>query len=227
VTVLGGVPTGWRTLDAESSVDSQWATVYRSLDIISPWAGGAILDNRVADAFMNQRIVPDIAETRRLGIEYMSVVFPGVSWHNGAGRTSNAPLNQIPRRCGDFYQHQVDNALKAGAGMLYTAMFDEVSETAIFKLAAHKDQEPVGIDLFALDADGCNNTTSDMYLRAAGGKGRATSKIMSVLNMFRSKLPGRGTCSRRTTETQAPADATYPPARRTTAHMELLAMLPS
>jgi hypothetical protein len=173
-TVLGGVPTSWRNLGADgrwpdSRSEPEWAAVYRSFDIISPWAAGRFRDDRGADDFARLRMIPDIAETRRLGIDYMPVVFPGFSWHHGTGRATNSPLNAIPRRCGAFYRHQISNVLKAGANMLYTAMFDEINEgTAIFKLVAHQDQVPVGTPLLALDADGCRSATSDMYLRLAG-----------------------------------------------------------
>jgi hypothetical protein len=179
-TVLGGVPASWRNLGSDgryrdSSIEPQWAAVYRSLDVISPWSVGRFSDDKGADDFARGRLVPDVAETRRLGIEYMPVVFPGFSWAHGAGRESKSPLNVMPRRCGGFYQRQIDNAIKAGAQMLYTAMFDEINEgTAIFKLAADPSQEPLGTDLFALDADGCGSASSDMYLRLAG---RATGAL--------------------------------------------------
>jgi hypothetical protein len=178
-TVLGGVPASWRDLGSDghypdSRSEPQWAAAYHSLDVISPWSVGRFSDNEGADSYSRQRLVPDIAETRRLGIEYMPVVFPGFSWHHGA---SNSSLNVIPRHCGAFYQHQIDNAIKAGAQMLYTAMFDEINEgTAIFKLAVDPSHEPTGTDLFALDADGCRSPTSDMYLRLAGEATRALKK---------------------------------------------------
>ena len=181
--VLGGVPASWRNLGsdghyADSRTEPQWAAVYRSLDVISPWAAGRFRDDNGADAFARQLLIPDIAETGRLGIEYMPVVFPGFSWHHGAGWASNSPLNLIPRRCGAFYQREIDNAVKAGAQMLYTAMFDEINEgTAIFKLADDPNQEPVGTDFFALDADGCRTATSDMYLHLAGEATRELPKV--------------------------------------------------
>jgi S-methylmethionine-dependent homocysteine/selenocysteine methylase len=102
------------------------------------------------------------------------VVFPGFSWAHGTGRESKSPLNVMPRRCAAFYQRQIENAIKARAQMLYTAMFDEINEgTAIFKLAADPSQEPVGTDLLSLDAHGCRTATSDMYLRLAGQATRA------------------------------------------------------
>ena len=104
-TVLGGVPASWRNLGsdrqyADSRTEPQWAAVYRSLDVISPWTVGRFSGNNGADSFARLRLVPDIAETRLLGIEYMPVVFPGFSWHHGAGRESKSPLNVVPRRCG-------------------------------------------------------------------------------------------------------------------------------
>jgi hypothetical protein len=170
-TVLGGVPASWGNLGRDgqypdSRTAPEWAAVYRSLDVISPWAVGRFRDDEGADSYARRRLIPDIGETSRLGIEYMPVVFPGFSWHHSA---SKSPLNLIPRRCGAFYQQQIDNAIKAGARMLYTAMFDEINEgTAIFKLVVDPSQEPVGTDLLALDVDGCRSGTSDMYLRLAG-----------------------------------------------------------
>ena len=89
--------------------------MYRSLDVISPWATGRFRDDNGADAFARQRLTPDIAETGRLGIEYMPVVFLGFSWRHGAGWATSSPLNLTPRRCGAFYQREIDNAVKAGA----------------------------------------------------------------------------------------------------------------
>jgi hypothetical protein len=180
--VLGGVPTSWRNLGSDghypdSRPEPQWAVVYRSLDVISPWSVGRFGDDQGADAFARLRVVPDAVEAGRLGIEYMPVVFPGFSWAHGAGRERKSPLNVMPRRCGAFYQRQIDNAIKAGAQMLYTAMFDEINEgTAIFKLAAEGDQKPTGTDLLALNADGCRAAGSDIYLRVAGEATRALRK---------------------------------------------------
>ncbi len=182
-TVLGGVPAAWRNLGSDgyypdSRTDPQWAAVYRSLDVISPWAVGRFRDDNGADTFARQRLIPDIAETRQLGIEYMPVVFPGFSWHHGAGWASKSPLDLIPRRCSAFYQRQIDNAIKAGTQMLYTAMFDEINEgTAIFKLAIDPSQKPLGTDLLLLGADGCRTATSDMYLHLAGQASRALAKV--------------------------------------------------
>jgi hypothetical protein len=61
-------------------------------------------------------------------------MFPGYSRRHGALPEKNLRLNSSPRRCGALYQRQVQIAVKAGAQMLYTAMFDEINEgTAIFK----------------------------------------------------------------------------------------------
>jgi len=168
-TLVGGVPARWRTLRVDSLRDPRWARVYRAFDVISPWTVGRFADDRTTDRFYAKEVARDLIDARRAGIEYMPVVFPGFSWRHGAGWASKSPLNQIPRHCGVFYQRQIDNAIKAGAQMLYTAMFDEINEgTAIFKLAVDPSQEPVGTDLFALDADGCRTANSDMYLHLAG-----------------------------------------------------------
>jgi hypothetical protein len=104
----------------------------------------------------------------------MAVAFPGFSWHNGNGRAMNSPLDVFPRRCGNFYKHQIDSIQKAGVDMLYTAMFDEANEgTAIFKMAVHPGELPAGIGIVPLDYEACEIATDDMYLRLAGQATRA------------------------------------------------------
>lgn len=162
--IIAGVPAYWRTLGQDSRKEPEWAKVYRSVDVISPWTVGRFKNETEFDEFDKTQIKPDIAETKRLGIDYMPVVFPGFSWHNVNG----GPLNAIPRECGGFYKHQVEGVAKAGARMLYTAMFDEVNEgTAIFKVVAVPGQLPSDMPLLALDNSNCH-VHSDWYLKLVG-----------------------------------------------------------
>lgn len=165
VTLVGGVPSRWRTLGSDALEDPEWAAVYRSFDVLSPWTVGRFRDQAGADRFYEEVIAEDLAETRRLGIEYLPVIFPGFSWHHLKGQ---APLNEIPRRGGRFYWRQVGNASRLGCTMLYGAMFDEVDEgTAMFKLTANAQTAPVEPRFLTLDADG-EAVPSDWYLRLAG-----------------------------------------------------------
>lgn len=181
VTVLGGVPTGWRTLNDDSKTDAAWAEIYRSFDVVSPWAVGRFADDAGADNFAKEHIAPDLAELEPLQVDYMPVVFPGFSWHN----LNAGPLNQIPRRGGAFYWHQVYNAVKAGSNMLYGAMFDEVDEgTAFFKIVSQSSQLPAQGTFLALDADG-QTLPSDWYLTLAG---KATQTLRGEMPLS-SSLP--------------------------------------
>jgi hypothetical protein len=164
VTLLGGVPAGWRTLSRDAQRDPAWAAVYRSFDILSPWTVGRFRDTTGIDRFYADQVAKDLIETRSAGIEYMPVLFPGFSWHN-MNRT--APFNPIPRQGGRFYWRQVERALRAGSTMLYGAMFDEVDEgTAMFKIAASKRETPIDVPVVTMDADG-EPLPSDWYLRLA------------------------------------------------------------
>jgi hypothetical protein len=165
-TVVGGVPTFWRTLSGDSQSDPAWADVYLSLDVLSPWAVGRYADQSGADAFRAQQIEPDLAVLEAVGVDYMPVIFPGFSWAN---ITKNpGMINQIPRDGGRFYWRQVYNVADAGVNMLFTAMFDEVDEgTAMFKLASKASERPVQGDFLTLDADG-ETLPSDWYLDLAG-----------------------------------------------------------
>ena len=175
-SIMGGVPEGWRTGTNSAHSGAAWANVYRSLDIISPWAVGRFADNAGADRFNQNFIVPDLLETKRLGIEYMPVIFPGFSWRN----LKNATANEIPRNGGRFYWNQVYNAASSGATMMKTAMFDEVDEaTAIFKISQSNASAPVEFPMVNLDADG-EALPSDWYLRLTGAATKVLKKKIEL-----------------------------------------------
>ncbi len=170
VTLLGGVPTHWRTLSGDSQSDPAWAAVYRSFDVISPWSVGRYRDEAGADRFAQDLIRPDLEEARRAGAEYMPVVWPGFSWNN---LQPTSPLNAVPRHGGRYYWRQVYNALEAGCTTIYGAMFDEVDEgTAMFKMAPTRAELPTQVPMVPLDADG-ELLPSDWYLRLAGEADKA------------------------------------------------------
>lgn len=165
VTLMGGVPTAWRTLGFDSKKETEWGSIYRSFDVISPWAVGRYGDEGGADGFRDAWIVPDLKETTARGIDYMPVIFPGFSWRN---LKKDSQLNAMPRQGGRFYWRQAFNAVNAKCTMLYGAMFDEVDEgTAMFKTAPTKAQIPVQGSWVTLDIDGYA-LPSDWYLRLAG-----------------------------------------------------------
>jgi hypothetical protein len=159
-TVIGGVPTYWRTLSGDSYEDAVWRDIYLQLDVISPWTVGRYSTFLEVDSHKEDTLIPDLAETSAVGVDYMPVIWPGFSWHN---LYQNYPLNQIPRENGEFIWRQAYNAVKSGSEMLYIAMFDEVDEgTAMFKLATSA-QLPIGAELLPVDGD--ESMRSDHYLR--------------------------------------------------------------
>jgi len=165
VTYMGGVPSRWRTLTADAQRDPAWAEVYAQMDIIQPWTVGRYRDLDGADRWQREILIPDLERTRELGRLYMPVVFPGFSWANLKRDTKP---NAIPRQGGRFLWRQAVNARRAGASMLKIAMFDEVNEgTAIFKIAARRQDAPEQGYWLTLDADG-ESLPSDWYLRLAG-----------------------------------------------------------
>ncbi|RBP18320.1 hypothetical protein DFR50_101264 [Roseiarcus fermentans] len=174
LTLIGAGPAGWRTGTRDVKGGREWDPVYRAFDIINPWTVGRYRDAASFEAFLKENIEPDLAETKRLGIDYMPVIYPGTSQQNlfaSAGRRPadrQAQLyNMVPRDCGRFLWMQAARDRQAGATMLYAAMFDEVDEgTALFKLAQPED-DPQGVQMLSIDADGCK-LPSDWYLRVSG-----------------------------------------------------------
>ncbi len=161
--VLLGVPTGWRTLDADSAKDEALHRVVKKADIISPWTVGRYRTLEGVAEHARLRWKEDLQLCRANGKEYLPVAFPGFSWHNLRPRS---PLDQIPRLTGRFLWKQYVEAKRAGATMLYQAMFDEMDEgTAVFKCT---DDPPVGKSPFL----GLEGLPSDHYLWLTGQGGR-------------------------------------------------------
>ena len=181
LTVMGGLPTYWRTLNNDAQSDPAWAAVFRSFDIISPWSVGRYGDIAGADNFRQNLILPDMAEAAANGREYMPVIFPGFSWFNLNG----GPLNQIPRNGGTFYWRQAYNAKLSGCTMIYGAMFDEVDEgTAMYKLAPTTNEIPAQGSWVPLNIDGIS-LPSDWYLRLAN----EASKMLRGDSPLQSTIP--------------------------------------
>lgn len=169
-TVLGGVPTHWRTLTADSRSDQKWAQVYRSFDLISPWTVGRYSTIEGATQFAQSTLSADIAEAKKFGIDYLPVVFPGFSWKN---LFRDAPFNSIPRQGGRFWWNQFFQFSKQGATMFYGAMFDEIDEgTAMYKVAPHLLDAPTTGRFLTLNQDG-ETLPSDWYLQIAGSATQA------------------------------------------------------
>jgi hypothetical protein len=163
-TVMGGVPTHWRTGTGDSQPG--FYEVYTRFDVVSPWSVGRYGDDNGVDAFNTNQIQPDLAVLTPLGIDYLPVVWPGFSWANL--RQDPGLFNQIPRRGGRFFWRQIAAAVSSGANMLYVAMFDEVDEgTAIYKAAVSAAELPTTGQFLHLSQDG-EAIPRDLYLRWAG-----------------------------------------------------------
>ena len=177
-TVMVGVPAWWRTLEGDAVRDPKLLEIVRLADIVSPWNVGRYRNAAEAGIQAASRIQPDIAWCRANGKEYLPVIFPGFSWHNlMKTRGEDRPLNEIPRRRGDFLWAQAVADRRAGASMFYVAMFDEIDEgTAIFKCA---DKPPAGASPFVT----LEGLPGDHYLWLAGQVGR----------MLRNEIPATDT----------------------------------
>jgi len=162
-TVMLGLPTYWRTLRRDSVADKKLHQIVQAAHIVSPWMVGRFRTPRQVERVALDVWKPDIDWCRNHGKDYLPVVFPGFSWHN---MNPQSPLDQIPRLGGRFLWKQFVELRRAGATMVYQAMFDEVDEaTAIFKCT---NKPPVGKSRF-LDYAGL---PSDHYLWLVGQGGR-------------------------------------------------------
>ena len=158
-TVMLGTPTGWRDLDRDTVRDPALHDVLKLADVLSPWTVGRYRTPAEAARHAEKTWTPDLAWCAQQQLDYLPVVFPGFSWFNMKG----GAFDQIPRLKGEFLWSQFAAAKRAGATMIYVAMFDEVDEgTAIFKCAS---EVPVSDEAKFLTYDGL---PADFYLRLTG-----------------------------------------------------------
>lgn len=158
-TVMLGVPTYWRTLERDCINDPVMHQLILKADIVSPWTVGRYTTTAQATRYAQSTLKQDIEWCKERGKDYLPVVFPGFSWHN---LKPQSPLDQIPRLKGQFLWTQFVEAKKAGATMIYQAMFDEVNEgTAILKCT---NKPPVGASPFVT----YEGLPSDFYLKLVG-----------------------------------------------------------
>lgn len=161
--IMLGVPTGWRDQYRDATEDDGLHDILKLADIISPWTVGRYGSPAEAKDHAEKYHEKDIGWCMEHSMDYLPVVFPGFSWHN---LKPEDPLDKIPRLKGEFLWSQFVGAKKAGASMIYVAMFDEVDEgTAIFKCT---NNPPVGENAF-LTYEGLPN---DHYLWLTGQAGR-------------------------------------------------------
>ena len=162
-SVMLGVPKGWRELKGDAVADPALHQVIQLADVISPWTVGRYKDLPGVARHEEAYLKPDLAWCAKAKLDYLPVVFPGFSWHNQHG----GPVDEIPRRKGLFLWSQFAAAKRAGAGMIYVAMFDEADEgTAIFKCS---NTLPVGAESQFLTNE---SLPSDFYLRLTGSGGK-------------------------------------------------------
>lgn len=159
MSVMLGVPFGWREQVRDSIDDERFHEVLRLADIISPWSIGRYHDVKLENGKFVANQVEDRKWCERHQMEYLPVLFPGFSWHNLNG----GELGAIPRRKGHFLWDQFAGTRLAGNDSAYIAMFDEIDEgTAIFKCT---NNPPVGEGVSFLDYEGL---PSDHYLKLTG-----------------------------------------------------------
>jgi hypothetical protein len=158
-SVMLGIPTYWREQKNDAVADPALLELLAQADVLSPWTVGRYGTPEDAERHAERLIRPDIQWCAEHKLDYLPVAFPGFSWHNMYG----APLASIPRRKGEFFWSQFRADKRAGASMLYVAMFDEVDEgTAIFKCT---NDVPRASEAPFVTFEGL---PSDYYLRVAG-----------------------------------------------------------
>ncbi len=179
-TIMGGVPTSWRT-------NTTWASVFRSFDIISPWTVGSYgTSTSSINGSRNNVTVPDLAECSSLGIGYLQVFWPGFSWDNLQGYPPGT--SNIPRNGGQFFWDQANAFQSAGVQMMKIAMFDEVDEgTAILKVTTNHPVTDNWVDYGTLP--------TDWYLRLAGAATKMLRKEIPVNSTLPSVLPIDARCN--------------------------------
>lgn len=132
-SVMLGVPTYWREGRNDCESGSALKNLIKKVDVIMPWFVGRYGE----DSFGNfaDLIKSDISWCSTQKVGYAPLCFVG-----SCDRNMHPNNGYAPRNSGKFFWKQAYYDIKAGAKMLYIAMFDEIDEgTAIFKCLNKKD----------------------------------------------------------------------------------------
>ena len=153
-------------------------------DLVSPWTVGRYSNPVGAQSYAEQTLRADILWLNSYGKRSMPVIFPGFSWHNlqvsGENPHNPGPYNQIPRKQNGVYLLDVQGLtdIKAGAQVLYVAMFDEMNEgTAIFKCSRNPPNLADGLKFVAYEEE------SDFYLKKVGELGNKIKEATKEFGM--------------------------------------------
>jgi hypothetical protein len=183
-----GVPTYFRELNKDCLPDPYLHEIIKSADIVLPWMVQRFtpLVHKPID-HIRDHVIEDIKWTKKYGIDYVPIAYPGFSWRNlslsNKGLARHTAYSAIPRLGGAFYWDQISAIISAGAEMIYVAMFDEIDEgTAIMKVS---DTPPNSEKAHFVDNDGM---PSDHYLWLTG---QATKMLRKEIP-FSIGMPERG-----------------------------------
>jgi hypothetical protein len=157
--LIGGGDWTWRR-----NPDPAWRAFHARFDAYMPWNVGNYSRDRAGVLHASTGSwADDLRESRRLGVAWVPVVYPGFGWDNLMRKPPGTTT--APRRKGAFFWEQFVELTRLGVDTAYIAMFDEVDEgTAIFKIIS--DPPPQAHFL------GYEGMPSDWYLRLAGEGGR-------------------------------------------------------
>ncbi|MDB5298092.1 MAG: Xylosidase/arabinosidase, partial [Phycisphaerales bacterium] len=166
VSVMLGVPYWWRGLHRDAVADPALLSLLAEADVISPWAVGRYGTPEEAARRGTEVVKPDLAWAKEHHVDYLPVAFPGFGWSNLQKLRKQPPGKGIDRLGGRFFWSQAVAAKRAGADMLYVAMFDEIDEgTAILPVT---NDPPVGATTFKT----YDGLPGDHYLWLAGEAGK-------------------------------------------------------
>ena len=182
-SIMLGVPTNFRTLDGDTVSDPYLHKLIGRVDIVMPWMVQRFKDTSAEELLRyHNHVKDDQSWCQQRKVDYAPLVFPGFSWHNLGIHSFDGkyPLDQNPRQGGRLYWGLIHEAIRAGAEMLYVAMFDEIDEgTAIFKCT---NDPPIGFPCLTYEG-----LPTDHYLWLTG---KAAEMLRSEIPLS-SELPER------------------------------------
>jgi hypothetical protein len=170
--VMLGTPSAWRTGKGDAQKDPDLEALIKKVDIVSPWSVNRYKSPEAFQRCLDGYGKEDLAWCNENKVGYLPVIFPGFSWNNLMDtRGRDARKEAVPRGDGTFFWSQGNGWIKAGAKMIYIAMFDEIDEgTAIFKVSGNPP--PPGKSSFVTN----EGMPPDQYLWLAGQLGKTLRK---------------------------------------------------